>query len=90
MLDDSKDINNPQLEHFIREWEEVSWEREHECDTNHENIAEILHNLGFAYKRSYHRIYERPTEAEMIDVWGSPTQKKGSNYDLYKLLPTLW
>ena len=32
MIDSSKNKHNPQLEQFIREWEEKLWEQEDECN----------------------------------------------------------
>lgn len=73
MLDDSKDEQNDRLEQFIREWEEVSWERQSICKGT-----------------NYTRTHKRASKDEMEEIWGIPRRKVEADYDLYKLLPTIW
>ena len=81
LLDDSKNNTNIQLEQFIREFEEVSWQKKNECDRRH-NISIPIYN----------RTYVRPTTQEMKEIWGIDENDKPhkSDFDVHKLITTGW
>jgi len=83
MIDDSENKHHPQLEEFIREWEENAWERRHNC----------LRRFD-AKMSPYKRYWPIRSKSEMKEIWGTIDSgyKKGdkADWNLYAFLTTAW
>ena len=47
-------------------------------------------NLNVKCKCLHQSTSHHPTEKEMKRIWGKPNRSGESNFDVYKLLPTVW
>jgi len=82
MLDDTDDVHNPQLEQFIREWEEASWETKNNCDRR------IDPTIPKRPRTHFNVLSDR----EIYDIWGIDKQNDDTkaDFDIYRLIPTSW
>lgn len=77
LMDDSQNQENPALEFFIREWEEISWKKKIECDMD-------------PNKPFYTRTYFTPTPEELQEVFKVVGSGARSDYDLFMFWTTAW
>ena len=75
-IDFDDNEHNEHFEDFILKWEDIYLRREHECNHN---------------KAPYTSIFRKRSNEEMINLWGDHTDWPGSsNFDLYRLMPTVY
>ena len=77
LMDYSENKENIHLEQFIREWEEVAWERKNECDRRKDTSIP-----------PYERQYPRLNREEMREVWGEDKKRGRSDYDIHRFMTT--
>lgn len=77
MIDVKGNETNTQFDQFIKEWEEIAWQRKFNCE-----------NGDGDNKASYSRKHPILLPNEMKSIWGK--EGKRSDFDLFSMLPTVY
>jgi len=79
LMDDSEDIENPQLEQFIRQWEETARKRVIECARRNNTNTPM-------YVPSYFNVFTDEYQEQVWDI----QRKSRSDFNIFRFMPTGW